>query len=114
MGLLLGWLANAAAVYATTYLVPGIHVNGFVAALIVALVLGLINITVKPIVKLLSTPFILLTLGLFLIVINAVALLLADYFVDGLTIDGFLPAVIGSIVISVVSWIVGKILNTVF
>ena len=114
MGLLLGWLANAAAVYATAHLVPGIHVNGFVAALIVALVLGLINITVKPILKLLSTPFILLTLGLFLIVINAVALLLADYFVDGLTIDGFLPAVIGSIVISIVSWIVGKILNAVF
>ena len=114
MGILLGWLANAAAVYATAYLVPGIKVNGFVAALIVALVLGLINITVKPILKLLSTPFILLTLGLFLIVINAVALLLADYFVDGLTIDGFLPAVIGSIVISIVSWIVGKILNAVF
>jgi putative membrane protein len=114
MGILLGWLANAAAVYATAYLVPGIHVNGFVAALIVALVLGLINITVKPILKLLSTPFILLTLGLFLLVINAVALLLADYFVDGLTIDGFLPAVIGSIVISIVSWIVGKILNAVF
>jgi putative membrane protein len=114
MGLLLGWLANAAAVYATAYLVPGIHVNGFVAALIVALVLGLINITVKPILKLLSTPFILLTLGLFLLVINAVALLLADYFVDGLTIDGFLPAVIGSVVISIVSWIVGKILNAVF
>lgn len=114
MGLLLGWLANAAAVYATAYLVPGIKVNGFVAALIVALVLGLINITVKPILKLLSTPFILLTLGLFLLVINAVALLLADYFVDGFTIDGFLPAVIGSIVISIVSWIVGKILNAVF
>ena len=114
MGILLGWLANAAAVYATAHFVPGIKVNGFVAALIVALVLGLINITVKPILKLLSTPFILLTLGLFLIVINAVALLLADYFVDGLTIDGFLPAVIGSIVISIVSWIVGKILNAVF
>ncbi|HYF04265.1 MAG TPA: phage holin family protein [Patescibacteria group bacterium] len=114
MGLLLGWLANAAAVYATAYLVPGIHVNGFVSALIVALVLGLINITVKPILKLLSTPFILLTLGLFLLVINAVALLLADYFVDGLTIDGFLPAAIGSVVISIVSWIVGKILNAVF
>ncbi len=114
MGILLGWLANAAAVYATAYLVPGIHVNGIAAALLVALVLGLINITLKPILQVISAPFIILTLGLFLLIINAAALLLADYFVDGLTINGFLPAVIGSIVISIVSWIVGKILNTVF
>lgn len=109
--ILLMWLINALAVYATASLLGGIYVKSFWAALLVALVLGLINAIVKPILVFFSIPFIIVTLGLFLLIINALLLMLAAAIVDGFTVDGFLWAALGSLVISLVSWMLSSIFN---
>ncbi len=109
--ILLNWLVNAAAVYATAHLLPGISIRNFGAAMLVALVLGLVNTLVKPVLVLLSVPFIVLTLGLFLLVINALMLQLAAAFVEGFTVSGFWWAVLGSLCISFVAWFLGTIFN---
>lgn len=109
--LLLVWLINAFAVYATASLLGGIYVKSFWAALIVALVLGLINAVVKPILVFFSIPFIIVTLGLFLLIINALMLMLAAALVDGFSVASFWWAVLGSLVISLVSWMLSSIFN---
>ena len=109
--ILLMWLINALAVYATASLLGGIYVKSFWAALLVALVLGLINAIVKPILVFFSIPFIIVTLGLFLLVINALLLMLAAAIVDGFAVDSFLWAALGSLVISLVSWMLSSIFN---
>jgi putative membrane protein len=95
---------TAFALWAATQLVPGIHVAGFFTLMIAALVLGLVNAVVRPVMVLLSLPLTLLTLGLFLLVVNAAALGLAALLMPGFRIDGFGPALVGAIVVSVVSW----------
>jgi len=109
--ILLVWLINAVSVYATASFISGIHVQSFWAALIVDLVLGLINAVIKPILVFFSIPFIVLTLGLFLLIINAGMLYLASLFVSGFSVDGFWPAIFGSIVISMISWLLSTILR---
>ena len=109
--LLLVWLINAFAVYATASLLGGIYVKSFWAALIVALVLGLINAVVKPVLVFFSIPFIIVTLGLFLLIINALMLMLAAALVDGFSVASFWWAVLGSLVISFVSWMLSSIFN---
>lgn len=109
MNLLLRWIAAAAAVAAAAYLVPGIRVTGGLETyFVVALALGLVNAVVRPLVRALACGLIVLTLGLFLLVINAAMLLLAAflsrYFGYGFWVDGLEPALLGSVVISVVSW----------
>ncbi len=109
MNLLLRWAASAAAVGAAAYFVPGIRVTGGLQTyFVVALILGIANAVARPIVKSLSCGLIVLTLGLFLFVINAAMLwitsLLAQHFGYGFYVDGFNPALIGSVVISLVSW----------
>lgn len=111
MHILLVWLVNAFAVYLTAQLLSGIHVRGFGAALLVALVLGLVNTVVRPIMIFLSIPAILLTLGIFLLVINALLLQLSAAVVDGFTIDGFWWAVAGSICISAIAWFLSSLAN---
>jgi putative membrane protein len=109
--LLIRWLVTAIALGVAVAVVPGIHVAGdaprYVA--ITAVLLGLINALVRPILRWLSCPFILLTLGLFLFVINASTLWLAAQVAERVfeipfTIDGFLPALAGGVIISLVSW----------
>ena len=109
--LLLVWLINAFAVYATASLLGGIYVKSLWAALIVALVLGLINAVVKPVLVFFSIPFIIVTLGLFLLIINALMLMLAAALVDGFSVASFWWAVLGSLVISFVSWMLSSIFN---
>ncbi|NTU68565.1 MAG: phage holin family protein [Chlorobiaceae bacterium] len=109
--ILLTWIINATAVYATALLLQGITIRNFGAALIVALVLGLVNALVKPVLVFFSIPFIILTLGLFLLVINALMLQLAAVFVEGFTVTGFWWAVLGSVCISFVAWLLGAIFN---
>jgi putative membrane protein len=109
-GLLLRWVATAAAVAVASWLVPGISVEGGVPALLaVALILGLINAVVRPVLRGLSCGLIVLTLGLFIFIINALMLLLvevvADGFGVGFSVDGFGAALLGSVVISVVSFL---------
>jgi len=109
--LLLIWLINATAVYATAHILPGISIKSFAAALIVAIVLGLVNTLVKPVMVFLSIPFIILTLGLFMLVINALMLQLAAAFVEGFAVSSFWWAMLGSLCISFVAWLLEAILN---
>jgi putative membrane protein len=101
--LILNWLLSALAVWIVSRLVPGIYVNGPMAALIAALAIGLINATIGLILKILTFPLTILTLGLFWFVINAMMLELASAFVPGFEVRGFPAAFIGAIVLSVVS-----------
>jgi putative membrane protein len=104
---LLQIVLNGVALLIAAYLVPGIHYQGSLLYLLIAgLVLGLINLVVKPIVSALSCPLILLTLGLFYLVINGLMLYLADYFLEGLRVDGFVPAILGGLVIAIFNWVV--------
>ncbi|ANT64984.1 MULTISPECIES: phage holin family protein [Prosthecochloris] len=109
--LLLIWLINALAVYATATLLGGISVTSFWSAMAVALVLGLVNTVLKPLLVFFSLPFIVVTLGLFLLVINAILLQLAAGMVQGFTVDSFGWAVLGSLCISFVSWLLSSIFN---
>jgi putative membrane protein len=109
MKLLLRWLAAAAAVAVAVWLLPGLTYDGRpTTLLVVALMLGLVNSLVRPLLKSMSCGLIVVTLGLFLLVINALMLYLASWLSRGLgygfQVDGFLTAVIGSVIISVVSW----------
>ena len=102
------WGINAAALYAAILLVPGIELRGsWMGVIWLALIIGLLNALVRPLLKFLTCPLIILTLGLFTIVINTVMLLLTSRigqaFGIGLSVDGFWTAVLGSLVISVVS-----------
>ncbi len=107
--ILLRWLLNALAVMAAAYLVPGVNVQSIWAALIAALVIGLINALVRPIILLLTLPINILTLGLFTLVINALMFWLASSIVKGFNIDGFWPAFWGALVFWIVSWAVSAI-----
>ncbi|ASQ90442.1 hypothetical protein CHL67_05455 [Prosthecochloris sp. GSB1] len=109
--ILLVWLINALSVYATSSLLAGISIKSFGSALLVAIVLGLINAIIKPILVFFSIPFIIVTLGLFLLVINALMLQLAAAVVDGFVVESFGWAVLGSLVISLVSWMLSALLN---
>jgi len=101
--LLLHWVLSAVAVWIVAHVVPGISVSGPMAALIAALVIGLINATLGLLLKILTFPLTLVTLGLFWFVINALMLELAAAFVPGFEVRGFVPALIGAVVLSLVN-----------
>jgi len=109
--LLLRWLLSALALLAVAYLYPGVRVETFFAALIAALVLGLVNALIRPILVLLTLPVTIITLGLFLFVINAGLFWFVAQVVKGFSVDGFLSALVGSILYSLVtllvSWVFG-------
>lgn len=113
MRLLLRWLILAAAIWLTTVILPGMELTGSIwNVLIVALVFGLINAVIRPIVKLLTLPITILTLGLFALVINALMLWLTAVLLPGLNLTGgffqnFLTVLLGSILISIISSILG-------
>ncbi|GAB1429587.1 phage holin family protein [Ignavibacteria bacterium] len=107
--LIFRFLGNTLAVYATAALLPGITVRNFWSAALAALVIGALNAFVKPILNLLSMPFIIVTLGLFTLVINGLMLWLASILLDGFYVSGFLSAIIGALVISIFSMIFGRI-----
>ncbi len=109
-GLLVRLLVTAGALAAATWLLPGIRVDDAASLLLTALVFGLVNAVVRPLVLLLSLPLILLTLGLFLLVVNALMLLLADALVPGFQVDGFWAALVGAVVVSVVGWALSALL----
>jgi putative membrane protein len=112
MKLLLRLIINAVAIWVAAELLPGIELSGGIGSiLLVALVFGVINAILKPIVVILSLPMIIVTLGLFTLVINALLLMLTGGLLDSLTVDGFGAALIGSIVISIVSLILSIFLD---
>lgn len=104
----LRWIVLSLAVWAAAAIVPGIGYDDGQSLVIAALVLGVLNTFVKPALSVLSLPFVVVTLGLFLLVINAVVLMLAAWLVPGFHVGGFWSAVGGSLVISVVSFFLGS------
>ncbi len=110
MRLLIIWLINAAALFAVPYLMQSIRVESFAAALIAALVLGLINALIKPLLVLLTLPVTLLTLGLFIFVINGLLFWLVAKFVSGFHVAGFWSAVGGALLYSLISWALSSLL----
>ena len=111
MGLLLVWALNAVALLLVPYVIPGVHIVSFFSALVAVLVLGLVNTVVRPIFVLLTLPVTLLTLGLFLFVINALMFWFVGDILSGFRVDGFFAALFGSIVYSVASWLFSSIVQ---
>lgn len=109
MAFLVKWLVNALAIGITAYLLPGVRVSGFFAALVTALVLGLVNIFIRPLLLLLTLPLNILTLGLFTLVINALLILLVAAVVPGFSVRGFWWAVLFGLVLAVVNYVLNVI-----
>jgi putative membrane protein len=110
MRFLLRVLLNAVAVFLTAQLIPGIGVTGPGAALAAGIVLGLVNAIIRPVLLLLTLPVTLVTLGLFIFVVNAICLALAAWLVPGFTVSGFGAAFLGALVISIISWLLSALL----
>lgn len=106
--MIIRWIVLALAVWVAAAIVPGIRYDDGQSLFIAALVLSILNTFVKPVLRILSLPFILLTLGLFLLVVNALVLMATAWLVTGFHVAGFWPAVAGSLVISVVSFLLGS------
>jgi putative membrane protein len=111
----LTWIVAAVSLVITTYIVPGITVVSFPAAMLAAVVIGFVNAVVRPILTVLTLPLSILSLGLFLFVVNAISLSMASWlagaFSIGFAVDGFWPALFGSIVLSFVSGLIGQFVN---
>jgi putative membrane protein len=107
--LLLHWILSALALVLVSHLVPGFHVSGLVPALIAALVIGLLNATLGFFLKIITFPISILTLGLFLLVINGLMILLASSIVVGFHVNGLLPAFIGAIVLALLGMLIRAI-----
>ena len=104
-------LITALGLLLAAYLIPGIEVSGFYIALIAAVILGLLNLIVRPIILLFTLPINILTLGLFTFVINAFMFWFAASFIDGFNVDGFLPALLGSLLVSLFTTVAYKLID---
>lgn len=111
MRLLLVWALNAVALLLVAYIIPGVHLEDFYSALVAVLALGLVNTLLRPIFIVLTLPVTLLTLGLFLFVVNALLFWFVGDILSGFRVDGFLSALFGSIVYSVASWLLSSIIK---
>lgn len=103
MQLIINLLINGFAVFVASYILQGVHVQNFLTAIIVAIVLGIVNTLIKPILLILTLPFTILTLGLFTFIINGLMILLTSAVVPGFKVDGLLWAILFSIVLSIVN-----------
>jgi putative membrane protein len=108
---LLVWLINTVALIAVAYLMPSISVSSFGAALVAALVLGLINAVVRPVLVLLTLPVTILTLGLFIFVLNGLLFWAVGTWLEGFNVGGFWAGVLGAILFSIVSWLLSAIVQ---
>ncbi|MEO5772467.1 MAG: phage holin family protein [Burkholderiaceae bacterium] len=114
MKLILRWLLLAAALLLVAYLYPGVTVKSFSAAMIAALVLGLLNTIVRPLLVMLTLPVTLLTLGLFLFVINALMFWAAAGVIDGFNVNGFVAALVGSLIYSLCGMVIDVAVERLF
>ncbi len=112
MKTIINLLITAAVAYGLTMILSGVHIEGFGTAIVFALVLGLLNFFVRPILGIIGLPLTIITLGLFSLVLNAIIILLADYFLDDMTVDGFWWAFIFSIALSLVTSVVSGLINS--
>jgi putative membrane protein len=111
MAIIILWFINALALIFVSYLLPGVHVAGFGSALIAAVVLGLVNTVLRPILIVLTIPVTLITFGLFLLVINALMFWLVGSILSGFQVDGFGWAMLGALVYSVITMIMVSVLS---
>jgi putative membrane protein len=111
MALLLQWVLSAVALLIVSRIVPGFHVLGLWPALIASLVIGLLNATLGPILKIITFPLSILTLGLFLLVINGLMILLASHIVPGFQVTGFVPAFWSALVLTLLGMVVRAVLK---
>lgn len=109
MRLLLGWAINAGVLLLIPYIIPAVQISGFGTALVSALVLGLMNAIVRPLLVLLTLPITLLTLGLFIFVINGLLFWFAARILDGFSVAGFWWAVLAALVYSVVTTLIASV-----
>jgi putative membrane protein len=112
MNLIIRLIVNAAALLLVAYLVAGVHVSSFTGALIAALILGIVNAILRPILIILSLPLEIITLGLFTFVINAVCFYLVAHLGVGLSVDNFGAAFIGALILSIVSFVLSWLLKS--
>lgn len=105
MGLLIKILISALSVFIAAQVLPGVAVDNFVTAILVSLVLGLMNAVVKPVLVILTLPITIITLGLFTFVLNALLILLTSWLVSGFKVDGFIYALLFSLVLSIINFI---------
>jgi putative membrane protein len=111
MGFILRIIVYTLALLLAAHVVPGIRLDGLASALVAGLLLGLVNAIVRPILVVLTFPITLLTLGLFLLVLNAFCLWLVSVFVSGFQVAGFWPAFWGALLVSIVSWILTALIS---
>lgn len=103
---LLHWVLVSLTIMITAHIVPGFRIDNFIAALLASLMIGFVNMFVWPILTLLTLPLTLVTFGLFLLVVNGIALKISAALTPGFSIEGFFPAVVGSIVLTLIGWLV--------
>lgn len=111
MKIIIRILVTALGLLLAAYLIPAIQIDSLYIAIITAVILGILNLIARPILVVLTLPITILTLGLFIFIINAALFLFAASFIDGFTVDGFIPALLGSIIVSVVSTVGNKLLT---
>jgi len=109
MNIFINWIVMAFAVIVSAYILPGVTLASFWTALVVALVLGLLNAFIKPLLIILTLPINILTLGLFTLVINALVIMMASAIVPGFKVDGFWYAMLFSIVLCAVLYLINKV-----
>ena len=109
MRILLVWLVNTLALIAVAYLMPSITVANFTAALVAALILGLVNAVIRPLLILLTLPVTIVTLGLFIFVINGLLFWFVGSFIEGFVVQGFWAGFFGAILFSIVSWVLSAL-----
>src|SRR3989338_8830923 len=107
--LVVKWLINALAIFLVGNFLPGIHVPDYMTALWAALVLSIVNAVIRPILLLVTLPINVITLGLFTFVVNGLMFWFATRFVSGFVIDGFLPAVLGALIVSVIATVLDRL-----
>lgn len=111
MQIIVALVLNAAALLVTDYIVPGFDVSDFTTALLAAIVLGVVNTFIRPVLTFITAPLTIVTLGLFAFVINASMLYIVSYFVPGVQIAGFVPAILAAVVLSVVATALSMLLG---
>ena len=111
MGLLIRWLILTAAIILASYMLDGIEIKGFFSAFFAAAVLGILNALFRPILIVLTLPINILSLGLFTFLINALMLKMASGVIPGFEVHGFWTAIFGSLVISIVSWLLNAFIS---
>jgi putative membrane protein len=109
MKIILKLLVSSLAVFFAAYLLNGVHLDGFPSAVILAIILGLLNAFLRPVLVVLTIPFTILSFGLFLLVINAFIILIAERLMPGFAVDGFFTALMFSIIVTLVTWLLEAI-----